>query len=50
MKKTISFGILTIGFVMIVGMIRSKHNGEQKKTFAKQCIVFDSINDNPIGI
>lgn len=50
MKKTLSFGILTIGFVMLFGMLRSKHNVEQKKTSDKQFRVFDSINDNPIGI
>lgn len=50
MKKTFSFGILTIGFVMLVGMLRVKHTSDEKNAASMKRIVFDSINDNPIGI
>lgn len=50
MKKTFSFGLLTIGLVMLVGMLRTKHTDEKEKSFSKKLFIFDSINDNPIGI
>jgi len=50
MKKTFSLGILTIGFAMLVGIFHARHKEEPKKSSNQRLLVFDSIDDNPIGI
>ncbi len=49
MKKTISLGLFTVGFVVVLGLLRSMNNSSiagKKEKF----VLFDDINDFPIGI
>jgi hypothetical protein len=50
MKKTFSFGILAIGLMMLAGMLRTKQEHHRKDFTPVKNTVFDSINDDPIGI
>ncbi len=42
--------MLTIGLMMLFGILRSKNNAVNGNPLQGGKISFDSINDNPIGI
>jgi hypothetical protein len=50
MKKTISIGLFTIGFVIMLGALGAMRNSSRSSNKKTRSFLFDDINDFPIGI